>query len=425
MEERHLSDRVKGPNLDAEQFSDPEAGGQWPGSGGGYAFRRHPPRLPTIDDTVRAPLEYSYTATDIVGALPRSAAVDIAALPADLQRKARAHGDTLADIGASGELTRRQHGEIVWSEIARAGRIVGPLAKYGALLCASIATAAMVARWWRGAESLSDVLVASPLFSGATVALAGVAAVVAIARRRARRAPQWVYTKDELATLDAAAIDWPAVPEELDRYANAETLRREWHNRWLSRIHPGAAALVWPEPHLVAVAALIGRDIRASATWNSDLLDAHRVRVDLDETLDDVYLRAHRIWRARANLVPPPTGEPSDLVARRNDEIADAASDAWSALTDLVRQLQDYHRCLDPIDRIFAEITALQQSSIRVTDAAVRQLHVDAAGSDLHADAINEATVELADLNANLAARLAILRQSLTASTNGLTLTAP
>jgi hypothetical protein len=31
-----------------------------------------------------------------------------------------------------------------------------------------------------------------------------------------------VYTADETATLDAPSIDWPAVPEELDRYDNGE-----------------------------------------------------------------------------------------------------------------------------------------------------------------------------------------------------------
>ena len=92
--------------------------------------------------------------------------------------------------------------------------------------------------------------------------------------------PHWLYTADELTTLDAACIDWPAVPEELDRYANGETLRREWFSRWLWRMQPGAAALVWREPHLVAVATLLSRDIRSSAAWNSDLFDIHRVRID-------------------------------------------------------------------------------------------------------------------------------------------------
>ena len=132
------------------------------------------------------------------------------------------------------------------------------------------------------------------------------------------------------------------------------------------------------------MATLIGRDIRSSAAWKSDLFDIHRVRIDLDQTLDDIYLRAHRIWRARANLVSPPTKDPDDVVERRNAEITDAAADAWNTLVELVRQLQDYKKHLGPIDAVCAEITALQASSLRVTDDAVRQLHVDAAGNALH-----------------------------------------
>ena len=172
-----------------------------------------------------------------------------------------------------------------------------------------------------------------------------------------------MYTADELATLDAASIDWPAVPEELDRYANGEALRRESRNRWTSRIQSGGAALVWREPHLVAAATLLGRDIGSSPAWNSELFDIHRVRIDLEQTLDDIYLRAHRIWRARANLVPPPSKDPADVVARRNAEITDAAGDAWNTLVALVRQLQDYRKSLTPVDAIFAEIRALQRAA--------------------------------------------------------------
>lgn len=99
--------------------------------------------------------------------------------------------------------------------------------------------------------------------------------------------------------------------------------------------------------------------------------------------------------------------------------------DAWNTLVELVRQLQDYKKHLGPIDAVCAEITALQASSLRVTDDAVRQLHVDAAGNALHSDTVDAVTAELADLNANLAARLRTLRQSLTATTNGLAISAP
>ena len=375
---------------------------------------------------MRAPLDYAYTAIDIMAALPRSEAVDADALPADLQRKARAHGDDLDNIVESEQLTTRHRRDIAWTEIARAGRFVEPIAKYGAPAAAGIAVVLMVGHWWRHAgASVVEILAASNPFGYLAIALGAAALLVRFARRRAATAPHWVYTADELATLDAASIDWPAVPEELDRYANGEALRREWHNRWMSRIHPGGAALVWREPHLVAVATLLGRDIRSSPAWNSELLDIHRVRIDLERTLDDIYLRAHRIWRARANLVPPPSKDPADVVARRNTEITDAAGDAWNTLVALVRQLQDYRKSLTPVDAIFAEIRALQQSSLRITDDAVRQLHVDAAGNTLHTGAVGAATVELADLNANLAARLTTLRQSLTATTNGLVLRAP
>lgn len=327
-----------------------------------YVRNSSVPLHPPIADEVRAPLDYAYTASEIMNALPRSRAVDVTALPADLQRKAAEHGDDLSDINHSENLP--------------APRPL--LARIGDRL-----------RW------------------------------------RHRPEATWVYTADEVATLDAAALDWPAVPEELDHYASAETLRREWHQRWMWRMQPGAAALVWREPHLVAVAHLLGREIRSSAAWNSDLFDVHRVRIDLTATLNDIYLRAHRIWRARANLVPPPTDAPADVVARRNAEITEAATAAWNTLVNLVRQLQDYRTQLAPIDAVFAEITALHQSSHRITDSALNQLHIDAAGNTLQTDDINDATSELADLNANLAERLGALHHSLTATPNRLLLHAP
>ena len=231
----------------------------------GYGPDRQTPLPPPIDDTVRAPLVYAYTAIDIMAALPRSEAVDVDALPADLQRKARAHGDDLDNIVESEQLTTRHRRDIAWTEIARAGRFVEPIAKYGAPATAGIAVVLMAGHWWRhSGASVVEILAASNPFGYLAIALGAAALLVRFARRRAATAPHWVYTADELATLDAASIDWPAVPEELDRYANGEALRREWHNRWMSRIHPGGAALVWREPHLVAVATLLGRDIRSS-----------------------------------------------------------------------------------------------------------------------------------------------------------------
>jgi hypothetical protein len=411
--------------LAKEQATEPKSGMDWPDAQD-YQEHNQVPLHPPIDDAVRVPLDYDYSATEIMAALPRSEAVDSSVLPADLRRKAAEHGDDLDDIVESEQLTTRRRRDIAWTAIARVGRVVGPVAKYGTLAAASVAAATMLLyRWQHSGPALIDILGASNPLGLIAIGLGTTAGICRNARRRAIQQPAWVYTDDELATLDAASIDWPAVPEELDRYPNGEVLRREWHSRWMWRIRPGAAALVWREPHLVAVATLIGRDIRSSAAWKSDLFDIHRVRIDMDQTLDDIYLRAHRIWRARANLVPPPTKDPDDVVARRNAEIADAATDAWETLVELMRQLQDYHKQLAPIDAVFAEITALQTSTLRVTDAAVHQLHVDAAGNTLQSDTVNEASAELADLNANLAARLRTLRQSLTTTANGLAIIAP
>lgn len=408
--------------MGSEQFAEPEQSSDWPDTEG-YGHNSQAPLHPPIGEAVRAPLEYSYTAPELMAALPRSEAIDVEALPADLQHKARTYGDDLDNIIESDQLVRR--GILARIADARVSRAVYPLAAYGAVLTVIIAIALMAVHALRNPDASSaEILAASDRLRDLAAVLGVVTLGLWFARRRAS-APPWVYTAEELASLDAASIAWPGVPEDLDRYANGETLRREWHNIWMARIQPGAAALVWREPHLVAIATLLGRDIRFSPTWHSELLDVHRVRIDLDRTLADIHLRAHRIWRARANLVAPPSTAPEDVVARRNAEIDDAAGEAWNTLLALVRQLQGYRKALAPVDVLFAEILALQQSSMRITDDAVRQLHIDAAGNTLHAGAVGAAAGELADLNANLTARLATLRQSLTAATNGLVLRAP
>ena len=109
-----------------------------------------------------------------------------------------------------------------------------------------------------------------------------------------------MYTAAELATLDAASINWPAVPEELDRYANGEACAANRATDGLGTSSPGQRASSGVNPIWFAAATLLGRDIGSSAAWNSELFDVHRVRIDLEQTLDDIYPRAHRIWRARA-----------------------------------------------------------------------------------------------------------------------------
>jgi hypothetical protein len=180
------------------------------------------PPQPQIDDRVRAPLDYDYSAAEIMAALPRSEAVDASALPADLRRKAREHGDDLDNIVESEQLTTRRRYDIAWTEIARAGRVVDPVAKYGAPAAAVVSVVMMgLYRWQHSGAAFLDVLGASNPFGYLALGLGAVAGICRFARRRAAVEPAWLYTDDELATLDAASIDWPAVPEELDRASAA------------------------------------------------------------------------------------------------------------------------------------------------------------------------------------------------------------
>ena len=68
---------------------------------------------------------------------------------------------------------------------------------------------------------------------------------------------------------------------------------------------PGQRASSGVNPIWSAAATLLGRDIGSSAAWNSELFDVHRVRIDLEQTLDDICRWAHRIWRARGRRRAP------------------------------------------------------------------------------------------------------------------------
>lgn len=109
--------------MGTEQFADPASDPDWMASQD-YAASRPAPVPPSIDPTVRAPLDYAYTAAEIMAALPRSEAVDIEALPTDLQLKARSHGDDLSNIIESEQMTTRHRRDVIWTEIARTAGVV-------------------------------------------------------------------------------------------------------------------------------------------------------------------------------------------------------------------------------------------------------------------------------------------------------------
>lgn len=376
------------------------------------------PRLPT---EVRASFAHGYTVTDILSALPARSRIDVTALPADLQLKAQLHGDDLDSLACGDHRTRTNRGRRATRYAARAGHVLATLGAFAAAGYAAVQIAALAA------YHLHITTSPQPSLAHVIIPLLSVPVLYALARYSkgvSTRSKQPVYTPDEIAVLDNATIDWPAVPEDLDPYPNREVLQQQWRQRWTWRIEPGAAALVWREPHMVALANLIARDIRASRAWRSELFDIHRVRIDLDRTLADVTARAHRIWQAYANLVTPPNGNPNSIVARRNDEIRKTAERAWTSLVELVEQLHDYKTELAPIEAIVAEIEAIDLSALRVSDDAVRQLDIDAAGNEFTSNDVKAATSELDELNANLAARLDALHHALGSTTSVLTVVA-
>lgn len=368
------------------------------------------------------PIRYTYGARDICSALPHGDVVDISALPDDLVSKAVDYGDDLHSAAASADLTDT-HG--VRAIAVRAVTAIAPPHSPAQLMMMTGVLSVLIWVLALAGVPLAWVWAAA---AGAPVAVIGTAAGV-----KRRVGPRPVYSDAEVGQLNDAAVIWPIMSQELDSYPNSAVLQREWDQctngggsamvEWGAQAS-GQAALVWREPRLVAVANLIARDIKASPAWASELFDIHRVRIDLDQTLADIQFRAYRIWKAHANLVPPPTTGPDDVIARRNSEIRAAAENAWSTLTELVRQLHDYKQQLAPIDEMVREIAALHLSTTRVTDDAVRQLMVDAAGNTAKAGVVAAATVELGELNANLTARLEYLRQALSEPANVLPITA-
>lgn len=226
---------------------------------------------------------------------------------------------------------------------------------------------------------------------------------------------QTSYTPAELSVLHAATVRWPA-PDALAAYPNGRTLVAEFraHCPLMLQDQPGAAAAAWREPLLVGIAYLIGDDIRSSRSWRSPLFDEQRIRVDLDATLRDVALRAHRIWRVHANTVSTGgSGAAADRVHSRNDEVRQAAEMAWQTLLGLVRQLADYRERLRPLDDDLDAIDALQHNVRALPDDAVLQLYADAIGNEFRRDELARAAADLEALHADVDAQIGFLRRFL------------
>ncbi|WP_301123478.1 hypothetical protein [Mycolicibacterium fortuitum] len=139
------------------------------------------------------------------------------------------------------------------------------------------------------------------------------------------------YRRADTQLLRDSVVEWPTTRSDLRRYANADVLEAEWDARFRNAdpTHRGAAALVWGEPHLVALAQLIANTIRFSPVWKSSLLDEHNVRLDLDAILREVTACAHRLWRHHA-ATHLHTGPPD--------------AHAWQQVVAMIDTLSDYQR---------------------------------------------------------------------------------
>lgn len=349
-----------------------------------------------VSPEVRSSIPHPYRNYEIVAALAESSPsglVDDTALPADLIAKRAARGDTTytppADPGQHRPLNVADFGVLVG--------IIGSWPAWVAVCITDHASLIQTAAWSALPISMT--------------ALGAARAHPLVLNRLIRK--HNTYTRDEHAQLQRASADWPG-RAHLSAFSNASQLQHEWDRRWPYAVHAGAAAAVWPEPHLVGLAHCIAADISAGKAWNSELFDVHRVRIDLPATLREIRLRAFRIWRIRADtLAPTAAADPDGSAMRRYREINDALTDAQDRLVAMIRELASYSAALKPIDALVDEIESLALSTQRVSDDAVRQLRIDAAGSEFTRVDICDARAELADLNANLTSQLGVLHAAL------------
>lgn len=190
---------------------------------------------------------------------------------------------------------------------------------------------------------------AAVVTTGGVAAIAWLVLVAALLRRH----PRVSYTRAERRSLDAARVHWPAHRDALTAYPNPD-LVDEWDARFRTQPdaaqHAGAAALVWPEPNMVAVAAVLTAGVRDTKAWSCPLLDIYRARMDLDGHLSRIALLAHRRWRRYAANLGPSAGHDS----------------AWRELVELVDQIGTYRAQLLGIDAL---LTAKALLDLDVEDA--------------------------------------------------------
>ncbi|MUL60984.1 hypothetical protein B5P44_00090 [Mycobacterium sp. CBMA 213] len=197
--------------------------------------------------------------------------------------------------------------------------------------------------------ALAIVSASSKLNSPLTcVVAAGAVSLMACAIRALRRAPWYGYTRRERMHLSAALAAWPHDRSELLVNTGQEAA---WDHRLGARVprRAGAAALVWNEPNLVAVAVIVIDSILRTDVWTTHLLDLHHARIDLDSELRRINLLAHRLWRSTTAPDRYPAAAPTQ---------------SWNDLVDRADELTRYADTLIAIDALTRQRTALENADL-------------------------------------------------------------
>lgn len=166
------------------------------------------------------------------------------------------------------------------------------------------------------------------------------------------------------------------------------------------------------ETRLLGLAVLLTEEIRRSPAWNNPILDQHRVRINLDATLQDISHRAYRVWKLRTDT-PRPSGESTvtPVLAEHLDEYTTAARMAENALRDHVAALAEYLGELRPVERLLHDLQLLDRTNTSAHRELLDQLYRDAVGNEADARRFQQHANELRDLQASLDTQFHFLRE--------------
>lgn len=200
-----------------------------------------------------------------------------------------------------------------------------------------------------------------------------------------------------------------AASEQARLAANPWPFQAERTPAWNPEAEPGNTRV---ESRLLGLAVLLTEEIRRSPAWNNPILDHHRVRINLDATLQDISHRAYRVWRMRTDT-PRPSGESpvTQALAEHVDEYTHAARMAENALRDHVASLAEYLGELRPVERLLHDLNLLSRTSTGAHRELLDQLYRDAVSNEADALRLHQHADELRDLQASLDTQFHFLRE--------------